>query len=174
MRRACQQRPEQLPLPPGRWRPLLACPVAPGTLLHLTANSKRTTNKAKGLFLGPLRASATRVGHSGSVGGAAEPVCIPPGAGKAPACAGEPRNGALPQPLPPRAGTSGRVFPALSHERCSGHPLSKPEGPESCVSTAGAGRRGHGQTGLRSPPGHATGQGASAAAAGHPSSREGT
>ena len=32
---------------------------------------------------------------------AAEPVCVPPGAGKALACASEPYNGALPPPPPP-------------------------------------------------------------------------
>lgn len=40
---------------------------------------------------------------------------------------------------------SRRVSAALSHKRCSGHPASKPEGPKSCVSIAGAGHRGHGQ-----------------------------
>lgn len=58
-------------------------------------------NKAKGVFLGPLRASTICVGHSGSVRGTTEPVCIPPGAGKALAHAGEPRNSSLPRPLPP-------------------------------------------------------------------------
>lgn len=107
--RACQQHPKQLPLPQRRQQTLLGCLAAPGTLLPFTANSKSKGNKTKGFFLGPLRASAIRAGHSSS--GTAEPVRIPPGAGKALARAGEPRNGALPKSPPPTSWVSEQGCP---------------------------------------------------------------
>lgn len=64
---------------------------------------------------------------------------------------------------------SRRVPAVLSHEQCSGHSAPSPEGPKSCTSTAGASHRGHGHN-QGCIPHQDTGQGASAAAPGHPSS----
>lgn len=166
--RACQQHPKQLPLPRQRQRPVLGCLTAPRTPLHFTANGKSNNKQSRRDFCRAIWA-----GHS--AGSTTEPNCTPPGAGKSLASASERHNGALPQPLPPLSWDVQKGFCCVIPQAVLRAPCLQTRGTQKLRQhSRSRSQRPWAETGLRSPPGHTAGQGASATAPGHPSSREGT